>query len=194
MEEKKRRRTTVSVALKRAVWDAYIGPAVQEAPCPICGIVRIYQTRNSGFEAAHIVADKYELATELNVTHLYPCCETCNNYCSDLCLLDYMWGRERIPQLRAFIWAVYQAFVGRHVGELDQLDNLTWRVIQHLYGAQRYPGGGGLQNEKQIYELAREVQMTKLAEEAARLSAQMVDNAKTLRKLMESRITPLRLF
>ena len=187
---KRVRNTNVSATLKRAVWDTYIGPGIQDAPCPICGLSRIYQTRNSGFEAAHIIADKYCITDELSVLDLYPSCSSCNNDCSNLCLLDFLWGRERIAQLRDVIWRIYQAFSIRFCDELNQYDRMAWKVLQFLYGSKRYPAGGGIQNERQVYEMARSVQQTKLVARAAELAVQMEQNAADLRRLMEAKIAP----
>lgn len=175
--------------LKKAIWDVHIGGAVSQTQCPLCGINTIYQTRNSGFEAAHIVAAKFDDATQLTPLHLYPTCKSCNNACSDLCLLDYLWCRERIVQLRAVIWSLYKAFMARYSDQMPEVEQMAWKVLRHLYGSQRYPAGGGIANEIQIYEIAKAVEFAELAKEGAELSKRIKLNAQRMEDLLESRIT-----
>ncbi len=108
----------ITPTLKKAVWDLYIGPGIQYTSCPLCGLRQISQNANSGFQCAHVVARKYFDKESLSSFYLFPSCSACNNECSDTCLLDYLWQRERLPQLRKLIMAVFNAFVSLHQHEI----------------------------------------------------------------------------
>jgi hypothetical protein len=138
--------------------------------CPLCGVNQIQShTSNSGFQACHVVADKFALK-ELNVYYLFPGCATCNNECGDVCLLDFMFSRGRHEQLRRIIWAIYSTFIAQHKDDLSFVEGQAWRVIDHLYGPRRFPAGGGIQNTRAIYEMARYEHYRHLVEEAATLA------------------------
>ena len=56
----KKPRKGISATLRQQIWDIYIGIGLKSAQCPLCGLKTIYNTqKNSGFEAAHIIADKW---------------------------------------------------------------------------------------------------------------------------------------
>lgn len=183
------RGSAITPTLKKAIWDLYIGVNVSQTQCPLCGLNTIYLNRNSGFEAAHIVAAKFDLNNPLTPLHLYPSCKPCNNACSDMCLLDYLWCRDRVVQLRSIIWSIYKAFVAKWAQELEEVELQAWKVLRHLYGSQKYPAGGGLQNEKQIYEEARMLEYVELAKTGAELNRKVQENAKQMEQLLSARVT-----
>jgi hypothetical protein len=62
----------ITPKLRTQIWETYMGVGVRSDACPLCGVNQIqnYQS-NSGFQACHVVADKWSLK-ELNVYYLYP--------------------------------------------------------------------------------------------------------------------------
>jgi hypothetical protein len=181
----------ITPALKRAIWDMHVGPGVKQIKCLLCGINEIYQTQNSGFDGAHIVARKY-FADDLSVFYVIPSCKVCNNECDNMCVLDFLWVRNRIAALRRIIMTLYDAFVAQHEHELQHKDRMAWRVLEHLYGPTRFPLGGGIQNTKAIYEIARAEQMTSILAQSAALAQKQQALAIQLRELTESEIKPMR--
>jgi len=182
----------ITPALKQQIWTFYIGSSIQETPCPLCGLYKIYNNVNSGFEAAHVVARKFN-PSELNAYYLYPSCSACNNECSDMCLLDYLWARGRFASLRKMITSIYAHFLEEHDRELRNEDRFAWKILDHLYGPLRFKSGGGIQNTRQIYELARVEQHLVLVEKAKVLAQKQEDVAKEMRLLMEGEIKPMML-
>ena len=80
-----------------------------------------------------------------------------------------------------------------HEHELNHLDSMAWKVLDHLYGPQRFPAGGGIQNRKQIYEIARFKQYEELVKEASELALKQEINAKRIKDLMDSDIKPMKI-
>ena len=78
----KRRKTGITPAMKRTIWDIHIGIGYKTAKCPLCSLSELSNNVNSGFEAAHIVADKF-FTDKLSVLYLYPSCKVCNNECEE---------------------------------------------------------------------------------------------------------------
>jgi hypothetical protein len=209
---KKRRRNgteglVVTPALKKAIWDLYIGIGIQEAFCPLCGTNRLNQRTNSGFEAAHIIANKwfytgaadgnntnrFEVTTASAVYYLFPTCSSCNNLCRDFSIFDYMYCQNQLKSLRKLIMAVFTAFVTEHEHELRAEDRMAWLVLDRLYGggpSGRWKAGGGIQNSKQIYEIARVEQYHQLVQQTASLSAKLQEAATAMERLMTSEIKP----
>ena len=191
-----KRSQNISQTLRKRVWELYIGVGISEATCPLCGTSRISKVLNSGFQACHIVADKYltQSSAPLTVFDLFPGCQICNNECADLCILDYLYGRERYVELRKLIWNVYTAFTTQHEAELSQHEGMCWRIIQHLYGNTRYPSGGGITNEKQIYEIARTEQYAHLVRDSQQLTTRMRQVSEHMVQVMSSEIKPMKLY
>ena len=182
----------VTPALRRAIWDLYVGIGVKETLCPLCGLNKIQApSQNSGFEAAHMVARKF-LVEELSIFYLVPSCKVCNNECTDRCVLDFLWVRARLVALRRIIMIVYEAFLAHHAHELAPEDCMAWRVLEHLYGPSRHPAGGGIINTKAIYEIARIEQHAALVKQGAALAAQQEALSKQMRALMEVEIRPMK--
>lgn len=179
----KKSKTGITPALKKTIWDLYIGIGVQRAPCPICGVNELFRTINSGFEAAHIVADKY-FCEELTSLYLFPCCKTCNNECRDYCLLDFVWCRERYNVLRRMIWDIFKHYQDLHP---DEPENQCWKILDHLYGDRRFPAGGGLVNTTPIFRIARLVQMDAILKQNQELNAQLLQNNAIIQRLLEEK-------
>lgn len=184
---KKARRTTVTPLLKRRIWDLYIGPGVKQQLCPLCSVYQISLVTNSGYEAAHIVADKY-MTEELTHYYLYPSCASCNNECRNLCILDYLFTLGRMRELRGLIGKIYRVFVTEH----DEATRYAWTILEHLYGPGRFPAGGGLVNTKAIYEIARGEQLLALGEEMTTLSKRLAQLASEFRDVSAAEIKTLK--
>ena len=190
----KKPKTNITSNLRRQVWDLYIGVGTKTALCPLCGINRIsnYES-NGGFEACHIVASKF-FHFDLSVYYLFPGCSTCNNDCSSMCLLDFLWCRGRITPLKNLISCVFNTFINEHTNDLKPEDLLAHKIIEHLYGENRFPSGGGVKNTHQIYEVARLVHYQELIEEGAQLAKKQKQNMESLTLLMECKIQTMKLF
>ncbi len=158
----------VDVALRRLIWDRYIGPGVKEIQCPLCSMYKIYQNANNGFEAAHIVAKKFNL--ELNVYQVYPSCSSCNSECKTMCLLDYLFARQRFNALKRIILQIYTIYLEEHGDTMTENEKLIWNVLDHLYGADRYPAGGGIENKTGIYAIAKSQQLSMLSEKISTIT------------------------
>lgn len=180
---KKARRTTVTPLLKRRIWDLYIGPGVKQQLCPLCNVYQISLVTNSGYEAAHIVADKY-MTEELTHHYVYPSCASCNNECRNMCILDYLFTMGRMRELRTVIGKIYRAFDGE--------PQYAWKVLEHLYGPARFPAGGGLVNTKAVYEIARGEQLLVLGEEMTTLSNRLAQLASEFRDVSSAEIKTLK--
>jgi len=178
----------VSASLKKSIWDIYIGVGVKRALCPLCGIKYINANTNAGFEAAHVVADKY-FYEEVSVLYFYPSCDVCNNDCADLCILDFLWLRARFAKLKEMIFAIYHAFISMHEGDLA--NTMAPSILDFLYGPDRFKAGGGIQNRKQIYEIARIVQYNELREKSAELNRQVQKLGKEMEELLNYEIKTL---
>lgn len=182
--------TTISPALKRLLWDMYIGPGMMRAPCPLCGVQELSRDVNSGFEGAHIIAQCY-FQGEMNKYYGYPSCRPCNNECRNACILDYLYNNGRIAQLRAMIRAIFKAFVTENEHVLAVESRIAHVILRHLYGKQRWVRGGGITKEKEIYEIARCEQYNMLVQEAAEMSAKLTANARMMNLLVCDEIKPL---
>lgn len=181
-----KRQKTINSQLRKAVWDLYIGIGVAEALCPLCGITRIQRNTNSGFECAHIVASKFYTGDTLTTLYAYPSCSSCNNDCSDLCILDYLFVRQRYTVLRKMLWAIYTHYAVQHP---DEDHPVAWKVIRHLYGFDRYPAGGGIVNYRPIYEMARHEQLQQTLKRTQELNAELLAQSKLMQHLLEDKIT-----
>lgn len=179
--------------LRKRIWELYIGIGVKEATCPLCGTNTISVVQNSGFQACHVVADGYHTSKKLTVFDVFPGCATCNNECADACLIDFLYNRQRFGELRRFMWNVYTAFITQHADELAHHERMCWRVIQHLYGRARYPAGGGIVNEKQVYEIARAEQCARLAQDIGECNDKLQEMCRQLQHLMSCDIKPMTL-
>jgi len=174
--------------LKKAIWDIYIGIGIKRALCPLCGLKQINSSTNGGFDAAHIVADKY-FYEDVNVLYFYPSCDICNNDCADLCIFDFLYVRHRLNALRKMISAIHHAFIAMHDGELA--NTMAPAILDYLYGFERFKAGGGIQNTKQIYEIARMVQYNELREKSAELNKEVQKLGKEMEELLSYEIKTL---
>lgn len=178
--------------LRKAIWEMYMGAGVQEAPCSLCGLHRIRSNVNSGFECAHIVARNF-MTESLSVYYMFPSCSGCNNECREMCVLDFMYVRGRVAALRKVIMTIFQRFVTEHDHELSNEQRMAHMVLENLYGPSKFPAGGGIQNTKQIYELARLEQYHWLLEQSVELEKKQWDLHRQRLLLMQVEIKPMRL-
>lgn len=153
--------------LKRAVWDVHVGPLKKEDICPLCGIEKMTLSSICGYEAAHIVSASYISQQTLSVLYLLPSCRPCNNKCSNLCLLDFLFENNRLSALKKIIMSIYNAFVELHKDNVEEEDKLAPAILVHLYGKERFPAGGGLQYKSAICEIARVEHLKQIRNEMA---------------------------
>jgi hypothetical protein len=185
----------ISPKLRAQIWETYMGVGNRSDLCPLCGTNQIQSHQsNSGFQACHVVADKWMSSQqEASVYYLFPGCAVCNNECADVCLFDFLFARGRHAQLRAMITAVFKAFSAQHQDNLSFVEGQAWRVLDHLYGPKRFPAGGGIQNTQPIYEVARRVQMQLLLERIEVLSKQVKEAYARLETIASAEIKTMRL-
>ena len=74
IKEKKPRKKTIPVALKRKVWDHWVGEQIGKTKCPCCKLTDITQLN---FSCGHINAEAN--GGSLHVTNLRPICVSCNS-------------------------------------------------------------------------------------------------------------------
>jgi hypothetical protein len=74
IKEKKPRKKTIPVALKRKVWDHWVGEQIGKTKCPCCKLTDITQLN---FSCGHINAEAN--GGSLHVTNLRPICGSCNS-------------------------------------------------------------------------------------------------------------------
>lgn len=177
--------------LKQIIWDKYIGAAIKKTVCPLCNTYEIYQSTNSGFEAAHITAKKFNI--EMNHYQVYPSCASCNNLCKTMCLLDYLYCNRRIAILKKIIGQIYQCFIEENGDSLSAEDKSAWKVLDHLYGKQRYPAGGGIQNTEAIYTLAKAQQLVIINEKIKRLAEELQSATKEYALVAETEFKTMKL-
>lgn len=96
---------------------------------------------------------------------------------------------NRIEPLRRFMIAIHSYFVAMNGNSLAEQEHRMWRVMRRLYGPERFPLGGSIVNEKQIYELARSTELTLLTEEAQQLAHKLKHKSNQIEHLMEDCIT-----
>jgi hypothetical protein len=181
--------------LKRAIWDVYVGAALQEAPCLLCRRNPIYRISNSGFQAAHVVARRFfdPSDTKISVFYVIPSCAACNNDMGDMNLFDYLYTLNRMHALRSLLLAVYKMYMEQHhhAMPVDACnERLIFNVLQHLYGKTRFPLGGHIENTNHIYQIARIEQLNMLVEEALTHTIALQRLANEQRLLMEAEIKP----
>lgn len=186
---KKPHQQNITTNLRRQIWELYIGHNHKIAPCPLCGIEKISNHDTyGGFEACHIVSRKFFQGMDLNVYYLFPGCNICNNNCSTDCLLDYMFCRGRLSLLKQMLSKIINAFINENVHTMSADVLLGHKIIDYLYGTNRFRIGGGIVNRRPIYEMARMVHYNQLVDEGAKLAKMIKKNAKQLENLMESEI------
>ena len=187
--------TNIPQTLRKAVWEMYIGIGVIETTCPLCGKNKINSNQKSGFQACHIVADKYTYNNDLIVLYLFPGCQSCNLECSDTCLLDFLYFRYRLDALRNMIWNIFQAYIKIHKEELSQHEGLCWKVIQHLYGKETYPAGGGISIhiETDIYKIANSEQADHVTKDINKIAKTLQESVALLHTVTNTEIKPKKL-
>lgn len=179
----------VSATLKYAIWDLYIGSSVKKTVCPICNVNVLTRNENSGYEAAHIIARRFFVG-DLSVYYAYPTCNVCNNQCVDMCLIDFMYIRGNLHALRKFIVSIYRAYICEFEHTLALEDRYSWRILQHLYGSERFSAGGGIENTKAIYEIARTEELHLLTEEAERTAKKLREISDKMCVVAQTKILP----
>jgi hypothetical protein len=192
MEQLLKKQKGITPALKKLVWEVYVGSSIKEVICPLCGINQIYQFTNSGYEACHIVAKKF--STEIpSIYYITVGCSACNNDCSDMCVFDHLFCRQRFGALRRMITIIYKKFIEEHEHSLANENRIIWNVLDYLYGTKRFPAGGGIINTKQIYEIARSEQLVLLSERIVGVSHTLQSLSREYAMVAECEIKPMQL-
>ena len=181
----KRARKNIPPTLRLTCWDVYIGPGVQKTTCFLCGLYEISKTTNNGFQALHIIAEKFN--PNVNIFFIYPGCAACNSECDVLCMFDFLYVRGRYRQLKHILWQIFTLFTERRGEELHYYNNSMARVIQHLYGYNRFRSGGFLANVE-IYSICQSLQVEKLTIKAAELSEELKKNAQLMTAILEEKL------
>lgn len=188
---------TITAGIRKRIWEMYIGAGKKEDFCPLCLQQKIQNAaQNSGFNACHMVADKFMFQDDLqSIYYLFPGCSVCNQECADLCILDYLYGRGRYNILRKVLWSIYSSYIQEYHSVLREEDRLCWKVIKNLYGSEKFPSGGGIHrdNEKAIYEMARNVHNEHMLENQQRLLMEMQTVQHQMTLNVNSDIKPMRL-
>jgi len=70
----KKKKKTIPVALKRKVWNKWVGEDTGKAKCMCCHLTDITQL---SFHCGHIIAEA--MGGELKVDNLKPICQSCNS-------------------------------------------------------------------------------------------------------------------
>jgi len=78
------KKKSIPLALKKLVWNKYIGEVVGKAKCTCCELTDITQI---SFHCGHIVAEVN--GGELSVNNLMPICQNCNSSMGSKNLLDF---------------------------------------------------------------------------------------------------------
>lgn len=189
-----KKKTTISQKLRKQIWEMYIGPGKKSAMCPLCEQVEIEgPSKNSGFQAAHIIADKFLADEDLSVFYLFPGCASCNNECADECILDYLLNRLRIDRLSQVIWQIFTVFARLNSFQLSKLEGMAWKVLDFLYGPSKFTAGGGIQNTYEIYKLASAIQLNHLNIELRKATDRVTELAQIIKEVTACEIKPLKL-
>ena len=151
--------TRVSKGLRLSVWDMYVGTNKTTYNCFLCGRAELHKTLTKQWEACHIVAKTFHTKQPTRYD-LLPGCPACNNECSNLCIFDYLWIRERYKQLKNIIKIIYKTYEEEHPESLeDDFEGEAWKLFQDLYGGKKFSAGGGIYNETSIYNFIKSVQI-----------------------------------
>ena len=185
----KKSKKNISPQLKKLIWELYIGKHTQKAHCPLCQIQLLDTRVNSGFEAAHIVAERYFDSTfQTNELYLFPTCDKCNNECADTTIFDYLWCRARFKELESMISAVFNRFIEINNDTLVDHHRLAPMVLEHLYGQHRFRAGGGIINKQQIYKIALIVQFRETQEKSAKLVKELKETTEQLEMIAKYKV------
>lgn len=146
----------VSKKLREKVWEMYAGPNKKEMKCFLCNHTILKRYETAGWQGCHVVAQLYH-SRKPTKFDLVPGCAACNRENSDICLLDFLWCKDRLRQLEKIIRIIYQAWSEAYPVEFqDRCDGLACNLLRHLF-ADEFKMGGGIKN-RQIYDIANNVQ------------------------------------
>ena len=171
----------------------HIGQTKKEALCPLCCEATIKKNTSYGFEGAHIVADAYFCGTA-NKYAFYPTCKSCNGHMNTICLFDYLFAKGYIRKMNEICWTIFTCYANEHEEEMQKYDGMMWRFIHHFYGSDRYKAGGGIVNERGIYELLRNYQVTMTVQKMHKYNKKLQDASNMVGLLLQCDITKWDLF
>jgi hypothetical protein len=81
----KYKKKSISLVLKKKVWDKYIGLEISKSKCLCCNITNIIQM---SFHCGHIIAESK--GGETNLSNLKPICQNCNLSMGSQNMNDFM--------------------------------------------------------------------------------------------------------
>lgn len=158
LQDKPLESTAVSKTLRLSVWDMFAGPNKTKIKCFMCGRHELNKTQAKQWDASHIVARHYHRRKPCRFD-LIPACPACNNECSDMTIFDFLWVRERYTQLGKIIRSIYKAFREESPERFeDEFNSEAWLVLQHFYAGKHFLSGGGIVNQRQIFNFVKTIQ------------------------------------
>jgi len=174
--------SSISDSTRTAIWQRHYGHKT-EATCLVCNINRIGLKERYGFEAGHIVAHRWCHTSDS--LYLVPMCSACNSDMRDICLFDYLYGRERYATIQSLAWSIFCAVRENNHHEVTaEYQDHCWRVIFQLYASTRFLEGA-LQNKRAIRELLIDKQVREIKK---RIEVQLIKLEKQ-RNLMYTLLT-----
>lgn len=94
LHEKSKKKKTIPAAIKKLVWNTYIGEDIGKAKCICCKTTDITQM---SFNCGHIIAEAN--GGELIVSNLKPICQNCNSSMGTKNMNDFMKGFKQKKDL-----------------------------------------------------------------------------------------------
>lgn len=178
---------------RKRIWGWLFGTD-KKAPCPLCGECDIYSGENttSPFEAAHIVAHAFSKDEEAersmgeHVFYVVPCCKTCNDATGTQTIWDFLYTSSRTHLMRTLAWKWFTAYSNNFPATVEHCDNILWKLVDHLFGAKRYPNGGGVKYTNQIYPILYYLQLQKLQERSLELLKVLDETQKLSESVLKS--------
>lgn len=182
-----KKRKPIPPEVRKSVWETHMANGLKEGLCPICkeNVIKSNNTK-AGFECAHILPDRFYTGAPTPL-FLYPSCSTCNSACEDDNLLDYLYQKHKWAELKRVIKTVCNAFITMNP-DLSRDKLAMWKILEQLYGYERWPMGGGIVNESAIYHIARAMHMEQLAKKIDKQTRKLQLLADEMRLLGETPI------
>lgn len=185
-----KRRKTISPEMRRAVWQAHMPPNTKTAVCAVCCEREISFNSKAGFECAHITADKFYYG-EPSVLYLYPTCQQCNNDCMEDNLLDFVYLRGKHKTLRRMIKSIYDAYSSLN-SDAHPETLVMWKVLDCLYGYERFKSGGYIVNDIAIFNIAKTEHLQMLNKQLTELTQEMDKLCNETRLVSTMQVTSMR--
>ena len=182
----KRKRKSTPVGCKRGCLTIHAGPHAKSMTCLGCGVETVEFTKRAGWDASHIVADKYFGDVTLSKYDLVPLCSQCNQDMDTMCFWEWILDvRGRTTQFKEAAYKIFKAYNQEHVSE--QVESCWELVLVKLHGSTRFPKEAIIQDErcfKNAKRILKSHQFEKLQERTRKLNQEIIE----IRQLM-SRLT-----